>query len=257
MYTMLKLATLMAQGFDGVFVSPGLQMSRPVSFEKHGDHWTTGENITGALTFLDSANSASKTKARLLSKDRNIVIIGGGSVAMDCAITAKSLGAKTIHIVAREKIDQLPADEDEIKLAQNIGVIFHPESEVVKASGDDIVSILNITEKRQVPLSASLAASTILVAAGQKLDSSGAAVTSGSVTAARKESDRGALNVLLSNAGPLVVAGGDAIRGGGDTVCVTLTIYSHEITLTYLFHQYYIGRASGCRWKARGESNAT
>jgi dihydropyrimidine dehydrogenase (NAD+) subunit PreT len=212
------ISTLMTQGFDAIFVSPGLQMSRPVSFEKQGPHWSSGDNITGALAFLDSANSASKTKATLLSKDRNIVIIGGGSVAMDCAITAKSLGAKTIHIVAREKIDQLPADEDEIKLARNIGAVFHSESEVIKASGDDVVSIVNIAEKRPVPFGASLAASTIIVAAGQKLDPAGAAVSSGSATSTKKENDRGALNAVLSSSGPILVAGGDAIRGGGDTV---------------------------------------
>jgi NADPH-dependent glutamate synthase beta subunit-like oxidoreductase len=89
--------------FDAVSISPGLQ---EVHFETSNAWKTAKDNkIVGALGFLDSANTAEAIIAKKFVKDQHIVVIGGSSsVAMDCVITAKSLGAKSIHIVAQEKI---------------------------------------------------------------------------------------------------------------------------------------------------------
>ncbi|MBU1695919.1 MAG: FAD-dependent oxidoreductase, partial [Proteobacteria bacterium] len=46
-------------------------------------------------------------------KDKKVAVIGGGSVAMDCAGFAASLGAKDVYLVYRRSFSQMPAENDE------------------------------------------------------------------------------------------------------------------------------------------------
>ena len=212
---------LLAQGFDAVFVSPGLQSSRAVDMRQSGEHWQS-QGVVSALSFLDSANTLEATRAKTLSAGRTVVVIGGGSVAMDCAITAKSLGATTVHIVARESMLALPADEDEIRLVREIGGVFHPESEVVEVSGENTVKIAGFysqTNTRTTSFLAEIRAQTVIVAAGQLLDDAGKTLVKGDAkdgAAVKRMSDTssGDRDKMVFK----VYAGGDAVRGGGDTV---------------------------------------
>lgn len=194
--------------YDAIFISPGLQSSRPVDIKGTDAYWSEG--ISGALAFLDSANSLKAEKATILSKGKHVVIIGGGSVAMDCAITAKALGALSVHIVAREKMLDLPADEEEILLAREAGAIFHPEAQVTHVSGTNTVTVESLSGDTAITkMHATLNASTILVAAGQMLDDSGKVLVGGNASQGM---------VVRSSKDKMVYIGGDAVRGGGDTV---------------------------------------
>ena len=51
-------------------------------------------------------------------------MIGGGSVAIDCAVSALKLGARDVYLVYRRAYAQMPAEEDERLAAQNAGVQF-------------------------------------------------------------------------------------------------------------------------------------
>ena len=44
----------------------------------------------------------------------DVVVIGGGNVAVDCARTAHRLGAKSVHMFALEDCDHMPASNEEI-----------------------------------------------------------------------------------------------------------------------------------------------
>ncbi|MPN55906.1 Glutamate synthase [NADPH] small chain [bioreactor metagenome] len=48
-------------------------------------------------------------------KDKAVVVIGGGNVAMDVARTAKRLGAAEVNIVYRRRRDDMTALPDEIE----------------------------------------------------------------------------------------------------------------------------------------------
>ena len=56
-------------------------------------------------------------------KDKKIVVIGGGNVAMDSARTAKRLGGK-ITIVYRRSLSEMPAHREEIQQAQEEDIDF-------------------------------------------------------------------------------------------------------------------------------------
>ncbi len=54
-----------------------------------------------------------------------MVVVGGGNVAMDCVRSALRMGVKEVHLVYRRGRSEMPADPEEIKAAEEEGVIFH------------------------------------------------------------------------------------------------------------------------------------
>jgi len=81
-----------------------------------------GENLTEfGLDFLTEVNTYLKKAI-----GENVLVCGGGNVAMDVALTARRLGAKTVKLVCLEERHEMPATEDEIETALEEGVELHP-----------------------------------------------------------------------------------------------------------------------------------
>jgi len=67
-----------------------------------------------------------------------VVVAGGGNVAMDVAVTAKRLGAGKVTLVCLEPRGRLPASEEEIARAEQEGIVLMPSwglSQVVELGG--------------------------------------------------------------------------------------------------------------------------
>jgi dihydropyrimidine dehydrogenase (NAD+) subunit PreT len=216
---------LIKEGFHDVFVSPGLQDSRMVNIvDDKGISLNSQTNrVITALSFLESANTHiphSEKYAFKLCNHKHVTVIGGGSVAMDCAVTAKSLGAKSVNIVARESLLNLPADIDEIKLARKAGAVFHPESQVTHMSHNDLVHIAGINDSSGS--TGAIVSSVVIVAAGQQLDDVARKLIDASVQHYEVISVAKAESVLSNSksttTSKTIFAGGDAVRGGGDMV---------------------------------------
>lgn len=120
------LKSLLAEGFKACFVSAGLAASVELGCLKGY------ENVANAKDFLRSV----KFDGRPSLSGKNVVVIGGGSVAMDAAVTAKMQGAGRVYAVSLEGLDELPADAEEIELAIGSHVIFRPNSQITEAIGD-------------------------------------------------------------------------------------------------------------------------
>ncbi len=60
-----------------------------------------------------------------LNLEGDVVVIGGGNVAIDVALTAKRLGAERIQIFCLESRDEMPAHEWEIARAEEEGVLIN------------------------------------------------------------------------------------------------------------------------------------
>ena len=58
-------------------------------------------------------------------QSKNVVVVGGGNVAMDAARSAKRLGAEHVAIVYRRSLDELPARIEEYHHAVEEGIEFH------------------------------------------------------------------------------------------------------------------------------------
>ena len=127
------LDALLRQGFDAVFVSTGLQVGNRVPLEG-------GElpQVVTALEFLASANvDGPLGDAFRLVHGKDVAVVGGGSVAMDVANTAREFGAKRVYALSLEGLDELPAAREEVEAAQAHHVIFEPQTRVTRVLAAD------------------------------------------------------------------------------------------------------------------------
>lgn len=56
---------------------------------------------------------------------KNVVVMGGGGVAFDCAFTARRLGAENIHVLCLEKEGAMLAPPEDLELAAKEGIHIH------------------------------------------------------------------------------------------------------------------------------------
>lgn len=119
--------------FDAVFLSVGAQLSRRLDIE--------GSNQSDVLWGVDFLKDV-KLGREVCVRER-VVVIGGGNVAIDAALTARRLGGKEIHLVCLETEAEMPAHQWECEDALAEGVVFHPSwgPKQIVASGDRVAGI--------------------------------------------------------------------------------------------------------------------
>lgn len=60
-----------------------------------------------------------------IKRAKNVVVIGGGNVAMDAARSAKRLGAENVNIVYRRSLEELPARIEEYHHSLEEGINYY------------------------------------------------------------------------------------------------------------------------------------
>jgi len=98
---------LRQEGFDAVVLAVGLAEAAPMNIE--------GEKLEGIERGLDLLREAKCSGDRKFSAE--VVVIGGGSVAVDAAMTARRMGAGQVTMVCLEEPDEMPAARDELDAA--------------------------------------------------------------------------------------------------------------------------------------------
>jgi len=93
--------------FDGVFLATGAWAQKSLRLEKE-------ELLTSGMSFLVNGEKQ--------PAGRNVLVIGGGNVAVDAAVTARRAGAKSVTMVCLEARDEMPAFPAEIAEAVKEGV---------------------------------------------------------------------------------------------------------------------------------------
>ncbi|HJJ35951.1 MAG TPA: NADPH-dependent glutamate synthase [Methanocorpusculum sp.] len=121
--------------YDAVFLGTGAGLPFFMGLE--------GENLPG----IYSANEY-LTRINLMGADRfpkqdtpvklglNVVVVGGGNVAMDAARVARRTGANVTLMYRRSEAD-MPARRDEIRHAKEEGVVFMTETNPVRFLGEN------------------------------------------------------------------------------------------------------------------------
>ena len=99
--------------FDGVFFGTGA-WKQPIL-------GIGGEDLAlFGLNFLTEVNTYLE---KTIGND--VLVCGGGNVAMDVALTAKRLGAKKVTLICLEQRHEMPASSEEIERAEEEGVVIY------------------------------------------------------------------------------------------------------------------------------------
>jgi len=210
-------------GFEAVFLSVGSHKSIRMGIEGEDS-----ENASSGIGFLRNVRLGKKTSVK-----ENVIVIGGGNVAMDCARTSLRLGAKKVSLVCLEARDKMPAYPWEINWAEEEGVAVKAAKATKKIVVKDrkfiALELLNVKkmafvegrlELETVPGTEEvLAGDELIVAIGQKPDL-GLLGECGKIELTK----RGTVEVdektgMTSWQG--VFVGGDVIRGAASVVQAT------------------------------------
>lgn len=158
--------------FDSVFIACGAWSQPSIGLK--------GEVLTkSGLEFLTNVNRGVKEVP-----GKRVLVIGGGNVALDVAITASRLGAEDVTLACLECREEMPAFEEEINQAIEEGVKLMPSwgpSRVLasngKVNGMELVRCTSVFDQecRFAPtydhsVTEVVAADQIIMAVGQTAD---------------------------------------------------------------------------------------
>ncbi|HHT9127138.1 MAG TPA: FAD-dependent oxidoreductase [Candidatus Wujingus californicus] len=107
--------SLKKEGFSVIFIGVGLLESRSLNIE--------GIELDGVLkgvSFLNEVNTTGKAKI-----GKNILVIGGGAVAMDCARTALRLKPDKVSVACLESRKEMPTTDFEIEETIHEGALLY------------------------------------------------------------------------------------------------------------------------------------
>ena len=124
------------EGFRAFYIGTGAGLPYFMGIE--------GENLNGVYSANEFLTRMNLMKAYLFPEydtpikiGKRVGVIGGGNVAFDSARCAKRLGADEVFIIYRRSRVEMPAREDEIKNAEEEGIIFKLLTNPVRLYGDE------------------------------------------------------------------------------------------------------------------------
>lgn len=157
--------------FDAVYLAIGSWRATPLQIE--------GENLPGVWLGIQFLEQVTKQQDVHLGED--VVVIGGGNTAIDCARTALRLGAKSVKLVYRRTQEDMPAEHYEVEEALHEGVemlFLTAPSRIVLENGKKLLHCIKMElgepdrsgRRRPIPIEGSevaFEADTIIGAIGQ------------------------------------------------------------------------------------------
>jgi NADPH-dependent glutamate synthase beta subunit-like oxidoreductase len=225
------------QVHDAVFVAIGAQNAQ-------GLRCTGEEHALPGVGFLEQVAQGNPPP---LGSD--VVVLGGGNTAVDCARSAVRLGARNVRILYRRSRQEMPSLMAEVEAAEAEGVhveILVAPVRVEREGSGLVLTCQRMTlgepdasgRRRPVPVEGSefgVACSTVIAAIGQSVERALAEREGLRVTAWGIEADSRTLATNL----PGVFAGGDAVLGADLAV---RAVAAGRIAAASI-HQYLTGQA--------------
>ena len=210
-----SLEDLEREGFGAIFLATGASRSRRLEVD--------GDDLAGvvpATLFLKQVNLGEKPR---LSGD--VMVVGGGSTALDAARSALRSGAGSVTILYRRGRSDMPAQAEEVIAAEREGIALRTDTIVTAVLGRE--SVTGVRVQRQaatgqteggravfapIPGSdAEIRASTVLVAVGEEPDPSILPEGAGIGVSAIAGISADQRTLATGRAG--VFAGGDVVSG--------------------------------------------
>jgi len=211
----ISLNELRDQGFKAFYIAIGACMGRKLGIE--------GENVENVITGIDFMRDVNLGKE--LKLEGNVIVIGGGNVAIDVARTATRIGNTQIKMYCLESREQMPALPEEIEeaLSENIEInnSWGPKRVIVengRATGVEFKKCISVFDKsgRFNPSydennTIIVKADTVLLSIGQGMN--WGELLSGSKIELNRNNTIKADPFTLQTGEPDVFAGGDALTG--------------------------------------------
>jgi formate dehydrogenase beta subunit len=113
----LTIPQLQKEGYKAFLVASGAHLSKKIGVEGEDDQ------LEGFLKGIDYLKDLVTTR-KLDLKDKRVLVVGGGNVAMDCCRSPIRNGAKEVTIVYRRTKKELPADPHEVHDSEIEGVKY-------------------------------------------------------------------------------------------------------------------------------------
>ena len=214
-----SISDLFDRGYQAVFLGLGVGAGAALS--------VPGSDKQGVLIGLDFLKAVKRGNAPEVGK--KVIVIGGGSVAVDVAATAVRLGAEEVRMVCLETRENMPAGYEDLKEAEEEGVMvadgwgIESVTGSEKADGVNLIRCVSVFDENGAfhpvydeTAREHLEADTIISAIGQKADLSclNGEEAKKLVDGGRIDADE--LTCETGYAG--VFAGGDAVTGIKDVV---------------------------------------
>lgn len=200
--TEVKAADLDA--YDAVFVGAGLWADNLPKID--------GIELDGVYAAVDFLKEA-RTKAEGFNPGKKVLVVGGGDVAVDCAVSAKLLGAEDVKIVYRRTLEEAPGNMTEFHYALSLGIGMTTGMAPAAVKGNGKVEAVEFKGFRDEAAELTLSADTIVFATGQKAEDMAA-------VAGVKITDKG--TIAADDAGATdvekIFAAGDIVNGGKTVV---------------------------------------
>jgi len=152
----ITIDELKKAGFKAFFIGAGLWSSKVPDIP--------GKDLKGVTNAIDFLKAARESKGAF-DPGKTVVVIGGGDVAMDCATTAKLLGAD-VKIYYRRTLEEAPANMTEIQYATSLGIPITTNFAPKEILGKGKVEFA-VFKGRDGVSEAKVAADTVVFAIGQ------------------------------------------------------------------------------------------
>ena len=188
--------------YDAVFVGTGLWGDNLPKIE--------GIELAGVYAAVDYLKAARSKKAGF-EAGKKVIVVGGGDVAVDCAVTAKLLGAEDVKIVYRRTLEEAPGNINEFHYALSLGIGMTTGMAPAAIKGADKVEAVEFKGFRDEAAQLVLSADTIVFATGQTAEDQTA-------VAPVNVAEKGLIKAPKGKAGGKFFAAGDIVNGGKTVV---------------------------------------
>ncbi|RKY03840.1 MAG: dihydropyrimidine dehydrogenase subunit A [Spirochaetes bacterium] len=114
----IKITDLKEEGYKAIFIGVGAQNSTSARVKGEDEGY---KGFIPGVKYLLDINMGKDP----YPEGNKVVVVGGGNVAIDCVRCSFRVGKKDVHLVYRRTRKEMPADDVEIKDAEEEGVVFH------------------------------------------------------------------------------------------------------------------------------------
>lgn len=144
--------------YDAVFIGTGLWGTKVPDIE--------GKDLKGVYAAADFLKAA-RTTGEGFDPGKRVVVVGGGDVTVDCAVTAKLLGAEDVKIVYRRTLEEAPGNMTEFQYALELGIGITTGMAPAAVKGNGKVETAVFKGFRDEAAELQISADTIVFATGQ------------------------------------------------------------------------------------------